>query len=247
MNFKKILACSVISAVLWGAAGCGDELNTNDPQSVRKYLTKQQIVFTPQQFIGYALAGDTAKMTLFLQASYEIDAPDGNGNNALAMAVNQGKTETVRYLLDHGAKVTGITNSNGETLVESAVSMRHGDITLMLLEKMKEADPELMGAAPAVAFAAKTGATDVLKMLGDAGAPLGVKGADSYYPIHLAAKGGHYDAVVYLIGKGVDVNATCGQGYTVMDWADDSGYTRIIAALKKAGAKNSPAYKKQYK
>ena len=52
--------------------------------------------------------------------------------------------------------------------------------------------------------------------------------------------------MVYLISKGVDVNAKCGQGYSVLDWAKNEGYTRLIAYLKKHGAKNTPAYIKEF-
>ena len=55
------------------------------------------------------------------------------------------------------------------------------------------------------------------------------------------------DAMMFLINKGVDVNAKCGQGYSVLDWATNEGYTRLIKALKKAGAKNTPQYFKDSK
>jgi ankyrin repeat protein len=53
--------------------------------------------------------------------------------------------------------------------------------------------------------------------------------------------------MMFLINKGVDVNAKCGQGYSVLDWATNEGYTRLIKALKKAGAKNTPQYFKDSK
>ncbi|HOG69577.1 MAG TPA: ankyrin repeat domain-containing protein, partial [Fibrobacteraceae bacterium] len=63
---------------------------------------------------------------------------------------------------------------------------------------------------------------------------------------HLAVKGGHYDAMMYLISKGVDLNSKCNQGYSVLDWAKNEGYSRLISALKKAGAKHTPAYIKEF-
>ena len=76
--------------------------------------------------------------------------------------------------------------------------------------------------------------------------PLETRGADGYFPIHLTVKGGHYDAMMYLISKGVDLNVKCNQGYSVLDWAKNEGYSRLISALKKAGAKHTPAYIKEY-
>ena len=47
----------------------------------------------------------------------------------------------------------------------------------------------------------------------------------------------------FLISKGVDVNAKCAQGYSVLDWATNEGFTRLIKELKKHGAKNTAKYK----
>lgn len=52
--------------------------------------------------------------------------------------------------------------------------------------------------------------------------------------------------MMYLISKGVDLNVKCNQGYSVLDWAKNEGYSRLISALKKAGAKHTPAYIKEY-
>jgi ankyrin repeat protein len=93
-----------------------------------------------------------------------------------------------------------------------------------------------------VLLAAKTGKVDMLEVLADAGAPLDSRSADGYLPIHWTVKNGQYDAMMFLINKGVDVNAKCGQGYSVLDWATNEGYPRLIKALKKAGAKNTPQY-----
>jgi ankyrin repeat protein len=83
----------------------------------------------------------------------------------------------------------------------------------------------------------------MLEVLANAGAPLENRSPDGYMPIHWAVKSGNYDAMMFLINKGVDVNAKCGQGYSVLDWATNEGYTRLIKALKKHGAKNTAKYK----
>ena len=80
---KKILALCA-AGLIFSLTGCEETMDPNDPQSVRRYLTKKQIGFTPNQFVSYAVNSDTAKMTLFLQASFEIDQPADNGNNAVA-------------------------------------------------------------------------------------------------------------------------------------------------------------------
>ena len=243
---KKFLGLCAMGLLAAGLTACNDTMDPNDPQSVRKYLTKQQIAFTPNQFVSYAASGDTAKMTLFLQASFEIDSPADNGNNAVAIAANKGNMVVLNYLFDHGAKAD-VKNGNGEAVIDNAVMMGNKEVVNRLLTQLKAegAEPQTLGTA--VLLAAKAGKVDMLEVLAAAGAPLDQRSADGYLPIHWTVKNGQYDAMMFLIDKGVDVNAKCGQGYSVLDWATNEGYTRLIKALKKAGAKNTPQYFKDSK
>ena len=84
MNKKFFVLGACALSLMFSA--CSDEMDPNDPASVRKYLTKQSIPFTPNKFISYIGQNDTAKMTLFLQAAYDINSTDDNGNSAVAIA-----------------------------------------------------------------------------------------------------------------------------------------------------------------
>ncbi|MCF0215383.1 MAG: ankyrin repeat domain-containing protein [Fibrobacteraceae bacterium] len=241
---KKLLLCA--GCMLLGLTACNDKMDPNDPTSVRKFIAKQQIAFTPNQFVSFAVNSDTAKMTLFLQASFEIDAAADNGNNAVAIAANKGNMMVLNYLFDHGAKAN-VRNSAGETVIDNAVTMGNKDIVSRLLEQLAKEGAEPANLSSAVLIATKLGKADILEMLANAGAPLEVKGPDGYYPIHWAVKSGNYDAMMFLIGKGVDLNVKCGQGYSVLDWAANEGYTRLIKELKKNKAKNTPAFCKEFR
>ena len=98
---------------------------------------------------------------------------------------------------------------------------------------------EIVSFAEAVIIAAKTGKVDVLKELAALGVPLGERdtGEEGFYAIHWAVVGGNYDAMMFLIKQGVEVNATCSKGCSPLDWAKSEGYIRLINALKKAGGK----------
>ena len=239
---KKLLALCAAAGLLFSLTGCEETMDPNDPQSVRRYLTKKQIGFTPNQFVSYAVNSDTAKMTLFLQAAFEIDQPADNGNNAVAIAANKGNLMVLDYLFEHGAKAN-VQNGNGEPVIDNAVMMGNKDVVNRLLVQLKKegVDPQNLGTA--VLIAAKTGKADMLEILANAGAPLENRSPDGYLPIHWTAKSGNYDAMMFLINKGVDVNAKCAQGYSVLDWATNEGYTRLINALKKKGARNTAKYK----
>ena len=237
---------------------CGDDVNFKDPASVQKFLAKsdpqgvrkaletKHIALNANNFINYAFNSDTLMMTVFLKAAFEIDAAADNGNNAVAIAANKGNVMVLNYLFDHGAKAN-VKNSLGEPVLDNAVMMGNTDVVKILIDQLKKegADPASLGTG--VLIAAKTGKVDMLQVLAEAGAPLDNRGPDGYLPIHWTVKSGNYDAMMFLIEKGVDVNAKCGQGYSVLDWATNEGYTRLIKALKKAGAKNTPQYFKDSK
>lgn len=252
MNKKLLGICGL--GLVFSLAACGDDVNFNDPaavqaflaksdpQGVRKALEKNRIALNPANFINYAVKNDTLMMNVFLKASYEIDAADDKGNNAVAIAVNKGQINVLNYLFDHGAKAN-VHNSTGETVLENAVTMGNADVVKLLVDQLKKegVDPSLFSTG--VLIAAKNGNVDMLQVLADNGAPLEYRSADGDLPIHWTVKNGNYDAMMFLIGKKVDVNAPCHQGYTALDWATELSYTRLKSALKKAGGKNTPQYK----
>lgn len=255
---KKTLLGLCGLSLAFSLVACGDDVNFKDPasvqaflakadpQGVRKALENSHIAFNANNFINYAFNSDTLMMTVFLKASFEIDAIADNGNNAVAIAANKGNMMVLNYLFNNGAKAN-VKNSNGEAVLDNAVMMGNADVVKLLIDQLKKegADPASLGTA--VLIAAKTGKVDMLQVLADAGAPLENRGPDGYLPIHWTVKNGNYDAMMFLIDKKVDVNAKCDQGYSVLDWATNEGYTRLIKALKKAGAKNTAQYFKDSK
>lgn len=235
---KKFALSVCAAALLMSMTACDDKMDPNDPQSVRKYLEKQKIAVSGNNFVNAAVSGDTAKMTLFLQATFEIDTPNDAGNNAVAMAVNKGNLDMLNWLFAHGAKAN-ITNSRGQSVLENAVEMGHKEVTARLIEQLKAENVDPSNMTSAVIFAANKGNAEMLQILGDGGVPLEFRGADGFYPIHIVVKYGNYDALMYLLSKKVDVNVLDKEGYSVLDWAKSAGYTRLINAVKKAGGKHT--------
>ncbi|MCF0225006.1 MAG: ankyrin repeat domain-containing protein [Fibrobacter sp.] len=243
---NKILMLCTAASLLFSMTACDDTVDMNDPSSVRKALTKKGVPFSPNQFVKFAAAGDTANLTLMVKATMDINVADDNGNNAVAIVANKGDLSTLKYLFANGA-TANVRNSRGETILENAVAMGNKDVVNCVIDQLKKenADPQAMN--PAVHFAAKAGKAEMLEVLAAAGAPLGMMGPDGYMPIHWTAKEGNYDALMVLINHGVAVNDTCAEGYSALDWADNAGWTRLKAALKNAGAKVTAKYKKDSK
>jgi ankyrin repeat protein len=239
MNFLLVPAFLISSMLL----GCEKKLDPNDPTSVREFLEGQKIAMTPGQYVAFSTKGDTANMSLLTKVGIGPNSTDARGNTALAIAANKGNAMMVTYLLAAGADMA-VKNSKGMFPIEDAVSLGHKDVVAAMIESEKKRDPSLMNLGGAVNMAARQGFAEVAQLLGDAGAPLDARSSEGYTPLHWAVKNGHLPVVEYLISKKVDLNAVCGQGYSPLDWAVNENYSKVIAALKKAGAKHTAAYLK---
>ncbi|PPD66744.1 hypothetical protein GOBAR_DD36379 [Gossypium barbadense] len=58
----------------------------------------------------------------------------------------------------------------------------------------------------------------------------------SFIALHMAAANGHLDIVEYLIGRGVDVNASNVENNTPLHWACLNGHVEVVKKLVSAGA-----------
>lgn len=60
---------------------------------------------------------------------------------------------------------------------------------------------------------------------------------NGYTLLHFAAIGGHTEVVEYLVGKGVNINAQNGDGFTAISWATFHNHFDTMVALHESGAK----------
>ena len=95
------------------------------------------------------------------------------------------------------------------------------------------------GGLTALHFAARQGAADTVHALVEGGAAVNaLSGGDRTSPMLIAAVNGHYDLVLYLLGKGADPNLTSDAGmsplYAVLNvqWASKAFYPQPRAYLQ---------------
>jgi ankyrin repeat protein len=60
---------------------------------------------------------------------------------------------------------------------------------------------------------------------------------DDFTPLQTAARRGRDEVVALLLGKGSDVNAADGYGYTPLHLAAEGGHLAVVKRLAEAGAK----------
>ncbi len=95
--------------------------------------------------------------------------------------------------------------------------------------------PEDDGLTP-LHLAAENCHTNVVVLLLDKGAKIGVQGSDNETPLHLAAQEGCADVVAILLARGADINARDKQGRTPLDRAQQWHQTNVVTLLQQHGA-----------
>ncbi len=227
-------------------------INPTDPESIRKHYAKMEppVQISNDQFVTYALKGDTVNMRLSLVRSRDyLNTPNSKGNTALSTAVNKNNTAVVRFLLRHGADVNIKSSQLGLTPLEDAATREDSEengIFRMLIEAQKKKDPELHNVGIALHLAARFGALKNVQLLVENGANPNARSNEGFTPLHEAAKEGRKPVVEYLISKNVEVNHLDRDGYTPMDWAEAMGtgspFPEVAKVLQKAGGKHTAAW-----
>ena len=133
-------------------------------------------------------------------------------------AINFGKADAVKFLLDNGAKINpqqpqNITNLGGlhawPTPMQTAVGVYH-----LIGSKNWKPDP------------------DMIKLLHEKGADINQKGTFDSTPLHVAAERGDLDIVKLLIELGADPSIKTFSGKTAEDFAREKNNSEIVAFLQ---------------
>ena len=136
----------------------------NNPQAIRKISQMLKHRLTPKSYADI------------------INITDPYGNTPLHMESRYGHLESIRALLEAGANINLVNNSD-----EWGVTWHGGENT-------------------ALHVAAIHGQTNAIKMLLEAGADINEKNEYCYSPLDIAIKYGNLEAVKFLISKGAKIN-----------------------------------------
>lgn len=121
-------------------------------QALRKLREKGYPMPQDDQLSMAALQGDLDAVKLFVEAGFPVDAPSNSGTPLIA-AATYGKTEVVRYLLDHGANVNAVDEVNCTALMRAADHCDATDVIELLLSHGAHTDVKAAGGATALELA----------------------------------------------------------------------------------------------
>lgn len=199
--------------------------------------------------------GGSDIVALLLAKGADPKAADTRGDTALGLASQYGDMDTVRLLAAKGADVHA-ANKKGETPIVQAALRTWPDAVRFFIGKgadvnvatqwyptVRNGQIQLLQLT-ALHHAVQSGSPEMVRDLLNAGANVNTRDGRGFGPLTLAVAAENQKAEIVraLIAAGADVNARAKTGETPLDWAEKFGYPDVIAALKKAGAKNGITY-----
>jgi ankyrin repeat protein len=193
--------------------------------------------------------GATEVVKELLAHQADVNAANSIGINALVAAAETGDPDVLGLLIARGANVNSHFRPPYSTAAESAlmVAANHGHLECVKLLLKHGADPRFTSDyGNALHFAAAKDRLEIARLLIERGVDLNLPGRRissfrndlALTPLMYAAMTERNDPtlVQLLIDRGAKVNAKNAAGETALALAQKRGETRVVAALRAAGA-----------
>ncbi|KAE8599772.1 hypothetical protein XENTR_v10017317 [Xenopus tropicalis] len=179
--------------------------------------------------------GHTGIVQILLQNQARVDVFDETKRTPLHMAALNGQLDVCNSLLNMKADVNA-TDIEGQTPLHLAAENDHSEVVKLFLKHK----PELVTSAnmegsTCAHIAASKGSAAVIKELlkfNKTGATTARNKTNDSTPLHLAAAGGHTDAVKVLLETGASASDENGEGMTAIHLAAKNGHIHVLEALK---------------
>lgn len=153
-----------------------------------------------------------------------------DGKTALLVAVNSGRTDVVKMLLDEGADIEAYTSSKLTSLMIAAYN-GYTEVVELLLENGAKVNSVDKYDYTALMVAISNEKSEVAKMLLDKGCDVKKSDALGRTALHIAVSNGLGDVVKMLLDSGVDVNAKDCDGSTALILACSKGDKEMVKLI----------------
>uniref|UniRef100_A0A0G4GH36 Uncharacterized protein n=1 Tax=Chromera velia CCMP2878 TaxID=1169474 RepID=A0A0G4GH36_9ALVE len=186
----------------------------------------------------YAAGVSLEVVKLLLENGATIPTTGSEWRSSLIRAVETGKVELVKFLLEKGADVNVQTKADVDrTVLHEAAGLGNVEIVELLLSHGATLDPvDQCGGTPL--FYAAGASLKVVELLLEKGATIPTTDSDLASPLGNAACGGKGHIVKYLLQKGTDVNVQTkrNEGMTALHVAAKFGKREMAQLLLDEGA-----------
>lgn len=162
-------------------------------------LKQMEITYDEGHYRNAVMNGDADAVELFLAAGMPVGTAD-----ALHLAVDMGKAQVVKLLLEHGADKNG-KDSYGQSLIMTAASNHHVEVLKQLVAAGADVNAANQYRITPLAVAAEQGHLDEVNLLVAAGANVNARDTAGGTALSVAILRGYKEIVAALIDAGTDV------------------------------------------
>jgi len=182
----------------------------------------------------FAVANDRVDVVKSLVArGIDPGTVDRNGDPMLVVAARAGYLPTVDALLAARAK-TDQRNAYGDTALMVAALKGHMAVVKAL--RARGAEINMAGWTP-LAYAATGGHDDIVRYLLAEGANVDAVSPNGTTALMMAVREGRGSTAELLLARGANPNLRNQNGASALDWAKRNDDKPLVAALKRAGAR----------
>ena len=207
-----------------------DSVRTGDLGSVEQQLARQPGLVDERDPTGVSVVlvalyhGHPEVADVLVAAGADLD---------VFAAAGVGHLERLELLLDLDPALAGTWSPDGFTALHLAAFFARTGAAQRLLAT--GADPDVAARNPSevrpLHSAAAADATEICRLLLDAGAAPDARQQGGYTPLHAAAQHGNADLVVLLLDRGADPRARTAKGLLPADLALEQGHVLVADRL----------------
>ena len=190
-----------------------------------------------QKMISAVWEGDSVELEKLLKSPRDPNVVNKNGFTPLHDAASSGQLESIRLLLEAGAKLEARSTAiQWMAPLHLAARYGHFDVVRVLVEAgaVKDQLATGFGLTP-MYFAAQQGHLDIVRWLVEVGARIEPAAVAGFAPLHGAADGGRLDVMHFLLECGAKVDPKDAP-FSPLYTAAHSGHLHIVRLLVESGA-----------
>ncbi|MAF76596.1 MAG: hypothetical protein CME60_00440 [Halobacteriovoraceae bacterium] len=168
---------------------------------------------------------------LLSDSSIDLNVRDEQGNTLLLRAMDEGKLEIAKILLEKGANPL-VENKRGLSVATAAALQFEAELFKDLVKKGAKANPSVLGKMNLLMNLSMEGQNELVSFIAEQ-KPEDVNLQDEFgnTALHYAVQGGHEQVVRELIHHQARNDIRNAQGDSPLDMAKNDGHTTVIKAL----------------